>query len=151
MVRFRHAGRSLPLGRSDGEHPSRGCPHGTMGQSDARLVDDAAEADAFLQAVQARMTSARMQCTVTVDQTVWGLGFVQGASVPAGGERPDGGLTDPAAGPVTIAVRYATLHCRRNIEMAPLCNIEMALSRVSGSREQRHDGAVDEQAGIQPA
>jgi hypothetical protein len=39
----------------------------------------AAEADAFLQAVQARMTSARMQCTVTVDQTVWVLGFVQGA------------------------------------------------------------------------
>jgi hypothetical protein len=39
----------------------------------------AAEADAFLQAVQARMTFARMQCTVTVDQTVWVLGFVEGA------------------------------------------------------------------------
>src|SRR5664279_6380405 len=35
--------------------------------------------------------------------------------------------------------------------MAPLCNIEMTLLRVSGSRERRHGGAVDEQAGVQPA
>jgi hypothetical protein len=41
--------------------------------------------------------------------------------------------------------------CSSNIEMAPLCNIEMTLLRVSGSREKRHGGAVDEQAGVQPA
>src|SRR5271167_4069599 len=35
--------------------------------------------------------------------------------------------------------------------MAPLCKLEMTLPRVSGSREKRHDGAVDEQTGIQPA
>jgi hypothetical protein len=39
----------------------------------------AAEADVFLQAVQARMAFARMRCTVTVDRTVWVLGFVQNA------------------------------------------------------------------------
>jgi hypothetical protein len=39
----------------------------------------AAEADVFLQAVQARMAFARMHCTVTVDQTVWVLGFVKNA------------------------------------------------------------------------
>jgi hypothetical protein len=41
--------------------------------------------------------------------------------------------------------------CGRNIEMAPLYQIEMTLLQVSGSREKRHDGAVDEQAGIQAA
>jgi hypothetical protein len=40
---------------------------------------------------------------------------------------------------------YAVSHCSRNIEMAPPCKIEMTLPRVSGSREKRHDGAVDEQ------
>jgi hypothetical protein len=35
--------------------------------------------------------------------------------------------------------------------MAPLCQIEMTLLRVSESREKRHDGAVDMQAGIHPA
>jgi hypothetical protein len=39
----------------------------------------AAEADLFLQAVQARMALARMHCTVTVDRTVWVLGFVENA------------------------------------------------------------------------
>ena len=39
----------------------------------------AAEADVFLQAVQARMALARMHCTVTVDRTVWVLGFVENA------------------------------------------------------------------------
>jgi hypothetical protein len=38
-----------------------------------------AEADVFVRAVQARMALARMHCTVTVDQTVWVLGFVQNA------------------------------------------------------------------------
>jgi len=40
--------------------------------------------------------------------------------------------------------------CRRNIEMASLCKVEMALYRVSGSWEVRHGGAVDEQARVQP-
>jgi hypothetical protein len=35
--------------------------------------------------------------------------------------------------------------------MAPLCQIEMTLLRVLGSQEKRHDGAVDEQEGFQPA
>ena len=39
----------------------------------------AAEADVFLQAVQTRMAFARMHCTVTVDRTVWVLGFVANA------------------------------------------------------------------------
>jgi hypothetical protein len=39
----------------------------------------AAEADVFLQAVRARMAFARMHCTVTVDRTVWVLGFVENA------------------------------------------------------------------------
>jgi hypothetical protein len=38
----------------------------------------AAEADAFLQAAQARMYFARVRCTVTVDQTEWVLGFEHG-------------------------------------------------------------------------
>jgi hypothetical protein len=41
--------------------------------------------------------------------------------------------------------------CKRNMEMAPLCKIEMTLPRVLGSREMRHGGAVDEQARVQPA
>jgi hypothetical protein len=52
---------------------------------------------------------------------------------------------------LTVIHNYAVTACSSNIEMAPLCNIEMTLFRVSGSREKRHDGAVDEQAGIQPA
>src|ERR1700722_15454330 len=35
--------------------------------------------------------------------------------------------------------------------MAPLCQIETTLLRVSESREERHDGAVDAKAGIHPA
>jgi hypothetical protein len=37
-----------------------------------------AEAEAFLQAAQARMEFARVQCTVAVDQAVWVLGFAHG-------------------------------------------------------------------------
>jgi hypothetical protein len=47
---------------------------------------------------------------------------------------------------------YATLLCKRNIEMTPLCKIEVTLSRVLGSREvRRGGGVVDEQAGVQPS
>ena len=41
--------------------------------------------------------------------------------------------------------------CKRNIEMTPLCNIEVTLPRVLGSREERRGGGVDEQAGVQPS
>ena len=69
---------------------------------------------------------------------------------PAGLEERSLTHTTPAqrVSPIDI---YAVPLCSRNIEMAPLCNLEMTLFRVSGSREKRHDGAVDEQAGIQPA
>jgi len=41
--------------------------------------------------------------------------------------------------------------CKRNIEMTPLCKIEVTLRRVLGSREVRlGGGVVDEQAGVQP-
>ena len=44
---------------------------------------------------------------------------------------------------------YATRVCKRNIEMTPLCNIEVTLPRVLGSREvRRGGGVVDEQAGV---
>jgi hypothetical protein len=36
------------------------------------------DAEAFLQAAQARMYFGRVKCTVTVDETVWVLGFAQG-------------------------------------------------------------------------
>jgi hypothetical protein len=39
----------------------------------------AAEAEAFLQAAQARMYFARVSCTVTVDQAAWVLRFAHGA------------------------------------------------------------------------
>ena len=41
--------------------------------------------------------------------------------------------------------------CRRNIEMTPLCKIEVTHPRVLGSREVRRGGVVDEQAGVQPS
>jgi len=42
--------------------------------------------------------------------------------------------------------------CKRNIEMTPLCKVEVTLPRALGSREVRlGGGVVDEQAGVQPA
>src|SRR5271165_6016198 len=46
----------------------------------------------------------------------------------------------------------ADTSCKRNIEMTPLCKIEVTLPRVLGSREvRRGGGVVDEQAGVQPS
>src|ERR1700730_7629413 len=45
----------------------------------------------------------------------------------------------------------ADIHCKRNIEMTPLCKVEVTLPRVLGSREVRRGGGVDEQAGVQPS
>ena len=42
-------------------------------------------------------------------------------------------------------------NCKRNIEMTPLCKIEVTHPRVLGSREVRRGGGVDEQAGVQPS
>jgi helix-turn-helix protein len=46
---------------------------------------------------------------------------------------------------------FTAKHCSSNIEMTPLCQIEMTLPRVLGSRERRHGGVVDEQARVHPA
>jgi hypothetical protein len=49
-------------------------------------------------------------------------------------------------------MKPAIMECKRNIEMTPLCNIEVTLPRVVGSREvRRGGGVVDEQAGVQPS
>ena len=43
-------------------------------------------------------------------------------------------------------------NCKRNIEMTPLCKVEVTLPRVLGSEEvHRGGGVVDEQAGVQPS
>ena len=54
------------------------------------------------------------------------------------------------ARPVTF-LSCADSFCKRNIEMTPLCKIEVTLPRVLGSRELRRGGVVDEQAGVQPS
>ena len=41
--------------------------------------------------------------------------------------------------------------CDSNIEMAPLCKIDVTLPRVLGPRGLRRGGVVDEQAGVQPS
>jgi hypothetical protein len=46
---------------------------------------------------------------------------------------------------------FATFDCKRNIEMTPLCKIEVTPHRVLGSREVRRGGVVDEQAGVRPS
>jgi hypothetical protein len=48
--------------------------------------------------------------------------------------------------------RYAPHDCKSNIEMTPLCKVEVTLPRFLGSREVRlGGGVVDEQVGVQPA
>jgi hypothetical protein len=45
-----------------------------------------------------------------------------------------------------------TFLCKSNIEMTPLCKVEVILARVLGSGEvHRGGGVVDEQAGVQPS
>jgi hypothetical protein len=46
-------------------------------------------------------------------------------------------------------VSCADIFCKSNIEMTPLCKVEVTLPRVLGSREVRRGGGVDEQAGVQ--
>ena len=47
---------------------------------------------------------------------------------------------------------YSMLSAFSCVEMTPLCNIEVTLPRVLGSREvRRGGGVVDEQAGVRPS
>src|SRR4051812_17994187 len=46
---------------------------------------------------------------------------------------------------------YATMTCSRNIEMTPLCKIDVTLPEVRGALGVRDDGGVDEQEGIRSA
>ena len=58
----------------------------------------------------------------------------------------------PCTNPIIFHnIYYATCGCKRNIEMTPLCKVEVTLPRVLGSREVRLGGGVDEQAGVQPS
>src|SRR5215469_4155826 len=48
-------------------------------------------------------------------------------------------------------VNFTPTRCKSNIEMTPLCKVEVTLARVLGSGEvHRGGGVVDEQAGVQP-
>src|SRR6516164_3613287 len=46
---------------------------------------------------------------------------------------------------------YAARICKRNIEMTPVCKIEVTLPQVLGSRGVHRGRVVDEQAGVQPS
>src|SRR6516225_7055980 len=46
---------------------------------------------------------------------------------------------------------YVTASCSSNIEMTPLCKVDVTLPRILGSRGMRRGGGVDEQAGVQRA
>jgi len=47
-----------------------------------------------------------------------------------------------ARGFILHNIRSATTGCKRNIEMTPLCKVEVTLPRVLGSREVRRGGGV---------
>jgi hypothetical protein len=53
------------------------CPHARWEKSSGVWVMTDPEAETFLQAAQARMYFARVSCTVTVNDTVWVLGFAK--------------------------------------------------------------------------
>src|SRR4051812_49886129 len=46
---------------------------------------------------------------------------------------------------------YASLTCSRNIEMTPLCKVDVTLPGVRGASEVHDTGGVDEQEGIRSA
>jgi hypothetical protein len=54
------------------------CPRARWDKASRAWVMTAAEAGAFLKVVQTRKHFSRMQCTVTVDETTWLLGFAEG-------------------------------------------------------------------------
>jgi hypothetical protein len=53
------------------------CPRARWQKTSRVWVMTDPEAETFLQAAQARMYFARVKCTVTVDDTVWVLGFAK--------------------------------------------------------------------------
>jgi hypothetical protein len=55
------------------------CPRARWQKTSRVWVMTDPEAETFLLAAQARMYSARVTCNITVDSTVWVLGFVAGA------------------------------------------------------------------------
>src|SRR5271165_1986089 len=53
---------------------------------------------------------------------------------------------------LVLAARFsAAVECNSNIQMTPLCKVEVTLPRFLGSWGVRYGGGVDEQAGVQPA
>jgi hypothetical protein len=70
------------------------CPRARWEKTSRVWVMTDPEAETFLQAAQARMSFARVTCTVTVDRTVRVLGFTQGTPY-----RRDTGPIRAAAGP----------------------------------------------------
>jgi hypothetical protein len=54
------------------------CPHAQWDKAKHAWTMTIQDAEAFLQAAQARMSFARVKCTVAVDGTVWVLGFASG-------------------------------------------------------------------------
>jgi hypothetical protein len=55
------------------------CPHARWDKAAHAWTMTASDAEAFLRAAQARMYFGRVKCTVSVDDTVWVLGFTRGA------------------------------------------------------------------------
>ena len=68
-------------------------------------------------------------------------------SIPPGHRR-----RSPAPGSHrTWRADFPHQRCSSNIEMTPLCKVDVTLPRILGSRGMRRGGGVDEQAGVQPA
>jgi hypothetical protein len=107
VVAFHHACRSLPLERSTGEHPSRDRPAGPVGQSGACLVDDGSRSRR-LPAGRAGADGVRTDALHRDGgSNGLGVGLCSECTPPAGGSRPDDGLTDPSDGPFTATALYA--------------------------------------------
>jgi hypothetical protein len=71
MVKFPWDARLISVRRD-------ACPRARWEKASRVWVMTDREAETFLQAAQARMCFARVTCSVTVDDTVWVLGFATG-------------------------------------------------------------------------
>jgi hypothetical protein len=78
VVDFPHAGRQFPWDAQLVSIRREAVPRARWDKPTRAWSMTAAEAQVFLEAAQARMYFARVKCTVTVDKTVWVLGFEQG-------------------------------------------------------------------------
>jgi hypothetical protein len=54
------------------------CPQAKWDKATHAWTMTTTDAEAFLQAAQARLYFGRVKCTVTVDETVWVVGFALG-------------------------------------------------------------------------